>query len=382
MVADDPATSDAFAASIVECVIELGHRITGCVYRRMDESAIRTQLVNWISDRDVDLIVVCGGIEKTSTPRALAPLATARLGSLDAGGQIVRCGSTLVITLTANATAASVLEGALLRLDPPRIAVAPPPVPAAPPPIPAPTPRAADMTTGSIARIGDLPASVDDGRFVDLRAGRGGLWTLAALAVVAAAGVVLLGVNITKRNQSFLTSAPSDVPIAAAPPPPPPRARHVDPPAISRPAPPPRAPISRRVATAIPLPKLPPVARPAALSVDDDSCDEATCAVHGNERECCTPFRATSLPPSLDHAMVAEAIAGVKAQVLACGASASVTGVVVKLRVQVGGDGHAGAVTIEDSPEVSVGSCVVGVIRSAGFRRTVAGGSFVYRFEL
>jgi hypothetical protein len=119
----------------------------------------------------------------------------------------------------------------------------------------------------------------------------------------------------------------------------------------------------------------------APAPIDDGGCDEATCSLHGNERECCTPFRATSIPANLDRAMVAEAIAGVKTQVLACGTSAAGTGV-VKIRAQVGGDGRVVAVSIDEAPEVSIGNCVLGVIRATPFRRSVAGGSFAYRFEL
>ncbi len=52
----------------------------------------------------------------------------------------------------------------------------------------------------------------------------------------------------------------------------------------------------------------------------------------------------------------------------------------VKVQVKVGGDGRVSNVTVESSPDASLGACVRSAVQRASFAKTQSGGSFSYPF--
>ena len=112
---------------------------------------------------------------------------------------------------------------------------------------------------------------------------------------------------------------------------------------------------------------------------DDDTCSQTSCARHGNDRECCTPFR--NLPVKLDRAMITAAVAAVRPRVLECAAPGG-TAQLVRVTVDVGADGSVVRATVLEAPEPSIGECAAEILRGASFRQTSAGTSFVFRIDL
>lgn len=349
-----------------------GHRIVADA--QVDsESRIRSQLQRWIADSNVTAIVMTA---RPASVRALAPLITEQLA------HHVRCGSTLVFLLPNSMAATSDM---LDRIVLPELSR------------PGRELGRADMhiTTDAIAVIGGLPPAADATPLVDLRRGKLGLWTLALAGAAFAGGLAGVTLNAIKRNQVEVAQTDSSeladepTPVAVRESPPQPQAR---PPVQPKPA---YVPTSKpapkrtamRVASKSPSPPPPPrVAKPIAVpaqleatpTIDNEMCTEATCAAHGNERECCAPFR--EHPARLDRAAIARVIAAVKPNVLDCRDSQAEG--VVKLAIQVGSDGRVTNTSVMESPEVSVGQCVTDKLRAAVFPPTDEGGSFVYRIDL
>ena len=87
----------------------------------------------------------------------------------------------------------------------------------------------------------------------------------------------------------------------------------------------------------------------------------------------------SNLPDSLDRAMISTGIAAVKARVSTCGDRSSAKGK-VKVHVKVGGDGRVSDVSVETTPDPSLGSCVKAAVQRATFAKTQSGGSFSYPF--
>ena len=129
-------------------------------------------------------------------------------------------------------------------------------------------------------------------------------------------------------------------------------------------------------------------------------CDEVSCVLNNYEGACCSKFRkggggakpsggggaakpagGGDLPDSLDRGMISSGIAAVKARVSACGDKSSAKGK-VKVHVKVGGDGRvaSGGVSVESSPDASLGACVAAAVQKASFAKTQSGGSFSYPF--
>lgn len=127
---------------------------------------------------------------------------------------------------------------------------------------------------------------------------------------------------------------------------------------------------------------------------DSGSCDEVSCVLNNYEGSCCSKFRKSggsrssggatkssggNLPDALDRAMISTAIAAVKPRVTACGDRSSAKGN-VKVHVKVGGDGRVSNVSVQTTPDASLGSCVAAAVKRASFAKTERGGSFSYPF--
>jgi TonB family protein len=129
-------------------------------------------------------------------------------------------------------------------------------------------------------------------------------------------------------------------------------------------------------------------------------CDEVSCVLNNYEGACCSKFRkgggakpsgggaakpagggGADLPESLDRGMISSGIAAVKARVSSCGDKSQAKGK-VKVHVKVGSDGRvaSGGVSVESSPDASLGACVAAAVQKASFSKTQSGGSFSYPF--
>jgi TonB family protein len=84
-------------------------------------------------------------------------------------------------------------------------------------------------------------------------------------------------------------------------------------------------------------------------------------------------------PDSIDRVAISEAMAKVKPQLVAC-ANASKAKGTVKVKVEVAPAGTVKSITIVETPEKSLGECVVAAVKGATFRATKAGGTFSYPF--
>ncbi|HEY1556779.1 MAG TPA: hypothetical protein VGF94_18215 [Kofleriaceae bacterium] len=82
-------------------------------------------------------------------------------------------------------------------------------------------------------------------------------------------------------------------------------------------------------------------------------------------------------PDALGRAQISEAMQRAKAELGKCKVK---TGGVVKVRVEVGGDGRVTAATVVSAKDASLGGCVVAAIKATSFARTNKGGSFSYPF--
>jgi hypothetical protein len=302
----------------------------------------------------------------------VAPLVTeTRLGA-------VVCGKKVVYVLPARLGAVS---DALDRLVIPELAART-------------TERLARIETDKIAVIGDLP-SIAEPVARNLRTGgRRGLQMVGLAGVAVAGALCALAVNVLGRHDTIAIhhgAADEDV-VAEAPvvqPLPRPTlavpTTHVV--AASRPAPvtvTPRHKLReepRHITHGKPAPRVvvPAVLEPTPTideADDEDTCSEESCARHGNERECCTPYRTQAI--SLDRAHIARVTSGLKTQVHACGSTAGL----VRVSVHVAADGSVDKALVLEAPEAGIGSCVAQVLRDASFPATTSGGSFVYKIDL
>jgi molybdopterin biosynthesis enzyme MoaB len=361
-VGDDPATT------LVDARLRTADaRVAARAWVPATVADVRAQLVTWISAPAIDAVIVCSdGTDVAAT--ALQPLVTEAVH----GGAL--CGKKLVFVMPAT------LAGTSDTFD--RIVF----------PALASRARPERIETDKIAVIGDLP-SVAEPVVLNLRTGgRRGLQMVGLAGVAVAGALCALAVNVLGRHDTIAIHHGAADEVAA------------ETPAVQPlPRPTLAAPTTRVVAASRPAPvtvtprhKLreeprhiahpkPKVTVPAALELtpaveadedDDDTCSEESCARHGNERECCTPYRTQAI--SLDRTHIARVTAGLEAQVHACGS----TGGVVRVSVHVAADGSVDKALVLEAPEVGVGSCVAQVLRDASFSATVNGGSFVYKIDL
>jgi hypothetical protein len=83
------------------------------------------------------------------------------------------------------------------------------------------------------------------------------------------------------------------------------------------------------------------------------------------------------LPDSIDRAMISEAVANVKADIVACGVRSATRGQ-VKVAVTVGSGGRVSSVFVKSAPDSVLGECVSAAMQNATFPKTKSGGSFTY----
>jgi molybdenum cofactor biosynthesis protein B len=423
------ASTDAAKALLAASMKSAGHRVVARA-SAADEATIRRQLVMWISDPAVEVVIAIGA-DAALAQKALAPLVTEaipgfadvfrwlsfeKLGTAAAGlsVQAARCGSTFVFALPDSPAALQLALDKLLtpqldhRTKPSNLAKRLPRIATA---LRANVKTAAEtyvvpqhavatislptdtsnpyVTTGTIAVVGNLP-SMNLEPHINVRAGRGGLYFLTALGIAAVAGAAAMAATIMRKNRdddAALTrraeqplAAPEEPTVARAPAPVPAAPVRAEPPAA-------RGSASSRPRTAVPkhVPKAPPakperakpVEVPAALAPPpelDGMCDEVSCAANNYERECCTPFRE---PEKLSRAMIAAGINAIKPRAMQCAGDTPST---AKLRVLVGPDGRVTSAMIVDASESGFGQCVVEAVRDATFATTKHGGTFTYPF--
>lgn len=125
---------------------------------------------------------------------------------------------------------------------------------------------------------------------------------------------------------------------------------------------------------------------------DTGGCDEVSCVLNNYEGACCAKFKkkssggsapksggSSNLPDALDRAMISEGVNKVKARVQSCGDRSSAKGQ-VKVSVKVNPGGDVASVTVKNTPDASLGSCVASAMQKARFAKTQNGGSFGYPF--
>jgi ferric-dicitrate binding protein FerR (iron transport regulator) len=106
-----------------------------------------------------------------------------------------------------------------------------------------------------------------------------------------------------------------------------------------------------------------------------DTCDETSCVLNGGA--CCEKFKKGGTNLSRDD--IAATIAGVKADIAACGAKSTSSGkVVVKVKVRPDGKVSASSTTKTYDPKVS--GCVLDIFKKLAFPATDDGGTFSYPF--
>ena len=89
--------------------------------------------------------------------------------------------------------------------------------------------------------------------------------------------------------------------------------------------------------------------------------------------------RKSEVTDRLDPAMISEAVADVKTQVMSCRDRSLVKGQVL-VSVHVAAEGCVNAVTVVSTPESGLGICVATALQQATFAQTHSGGSFRYPF--
>jgi TonB family protein len=134
----------------------------------------------------------------------------------------------------------------------------------------------------------------------------------------------------------------------------------------------------------------PPVAPPdAAVVAVADDCDETSCVLSKYDRPCCAKYkpattpdfkpRVGDVPESLDKSMVRAGVERVKPRVVSCGEKSGAKGT-VKIAMTVSASGDVTSASVADSPDATLGDCVLAAMRNAKFGKTVNGATFTYPF--
>ncbi len=115
-----------------------------------------------------------------------------------------------------------------------------------------------------------------------------------------------------------------------------------------------------------------------------DHCDEVSCVLTNYSGACCAKFKSPpspdgALPRELDHVIIADGIAPVKARALECAQHTSAKGT-VKVHVAVGSDGSVTDARVVQTPDPALGACVSDALKAASFAKTQNGGTFTYPF--
>jgi outer membrane biosynthesis protein TonB len=148
---------------------------------------------------------------------------------------------------------------------------------------------------------------------------------------------------------------------------------------------PPRHPVPP-TPTPTPSPSPSPSPTPSPSPSEDSSCDEVSCVLNNYEGTCCARFRseirnpfAKELPEALDRTAISQGMASARGRISACGGRSSAHGK-VKVVVRVAPDGQVTGVTVAETPEPELGTCVAEAIQVTRFQVTLRGGSFGYPF--
>ncbi len=88
----------------------------------------------------------------------------------------------------------------------------------------------------------------------------------------------------------------------------------------------------------------------------------------------------TSLPEQLGKSDISDGIAKVRSKVDACASKSPAKGT-VKVSVKVAGSGTVSSVTVKESPDGALGSCVAAAVQKATFAKTQTGATFSYPFK-
>ncbi len=121
----------------------------------------------------------------------------------------------------------------------------------------------------------------------------------------------------------------------------------------------------------------------------DDDCDETACVLSKYDKPCCAKYkpadsadltvRTGGVPDTLDKAMVRSGVNGVKPKVQKCGEKNPAKGT-VKVSMTVSPDGVVTDASLADSPDTTLGECVVAAMKLAKFGKSVNGAQFTYPF--
>ena len=86
------------------------------------------------------------------------------------------------------------------------------------------------------------------------------------------------------------------------------------------------------------------------------------------------------MPYELERSGIPAVMSKVKAAVIRCGEQHPTSGI-VKLSIDVGGDGKVKDITVSETPDPVLGECVATAARKATFAQSQEGGSFTYPFK-
>jgi len=127
--------------------------------------------------------------------------------------------------------------------------------------------------------------------------------------------------------------------------------------------------------------------KPADKPASNAGCiDEVACLLADKPPACCSKYGKSggggggNLPEDLTKSDISTGVAKVRAKVDGCGAKSSAKGT-VKVSVKVAPNGSVSSVTVKESPDGALGSCVSSAMQKATFAKTQNGGSFSYPFK-
>jgi predicted Zn finger-like uncharacterized protein len=135
--------------------------------------------------------------------------------------------------------------------------------------------------------------------------------------------------------------------------------------------------------------------RPAS-SGSSGCLDEVGCLLADKPPACCSKYGKKSggggsksdsggggggsdLPETLDRTMISSGVSKVRGRVDACASRSSAKGE-VKVQVKVASNGSVSSVSVKNTPDPSLGSCVASAMEKASFSKTQNGGTFSYPF--
>jgi hypothetical protein len=110
------------------------------------------------------------------------------------------------------------------------------------------------------------------------------------------------------------------------------------------------------------------------------TCDEDSCVLDGYGPPCCARFD-HRLPAAIDRGMIDNAMRESRSPIMACGARVGDVQGQVLVRVKTEPDGTVSSVSVMNTPDTELSSCVVEQVQLASFARTQTGGTFTYSFE-